>query len=238
MELYPNHEDFAVRTMGMPGLGALGVTFGNVVAMDSPSARAPGTNHWASTMWHELSHVYVLNATHHRVPRWFTEGMAVHEETAVSPDWGDRLTPDVIKAIADKKLLPVATLDRGYIHPSYPSQVIVSYFQGGQICDFINQKWGYDAAARHDACLRREKEHSAGDPAGARHASPRSSTNSSWHGWTHASELQSRTMPIGVNGFRRSASPFRRRTGTMSSKKDLRSATFIPITLRPTASMK
>lgn len=144
IELYPNHEDFAVRTMGMPGLGALGVTFGTVVAMDSPSARPPGTNHWASTMWHELSHVYVLAATKHRVPRWFTEGMAVHEETAVSPDWGDRLTPDVIKAISEKKLLPVATLDRGFIHPSFPAQVIISYFQGGKICDFINEKWGYD----------------------------------------------------------------------------------------------
>jgi tetratricopeptide (TPR) repeat protein len=143
-EFYPNHEDFAVRTMGMPGLGALGVTFNNVVAMDSPSARPPGTNHWASTMWHELSHVYVIALTNSRVPRWFSEGMAVHEETAVSPDWGDRLSPDVIKAIADKKLLPVAELDRGFIHPTYPNQVIVSYFQGGKICDYINDKWGYD----------------------------------------------------------------------------------------------
>ena len=42
VEVYPDHEDFAVRTMGMPGLGALGVTFGQVVAMDSPSARAAG----------------------------------------------------------------------------------------------------------------------------------------------------------------------------------------------------
>ena len=39
VEVYPDHEDFAVRTMGMPGLGALGVTFGAVVAMDSPSGR-------------------------------------------------------------------------------------------------------------------------------------------------------------------------------------------------------
>ncbi len=148
IELYPNHEDFAVRTMGMPGLGALGVTFGTVVAMDSPSARAPGTNHWASTMWHELSHVYVLTATKHRVPRWFTEGMAVHEETAVAPDWGDRLSPDVIKAIADKKLLPIAELDRGFIHPSYPSQMIVSYFQAGKVCDYVNEKYGYDRLLR------------------------------------------------------------------------------------------
>src|SRR5260370_26914225 len=91
VEVYPDHEDFAVRTMGMPGLGALGVTFGSVVAMDSPSGRPPGSFHWASTMWHALSHVYVLQATHHRVPRWFTEGMAVYEETAAAPDSGDRL---------------------------------------------------------------------------------------------------------------------------------------------------
>ena len=143
LEVYPNHEDFAVRTLGMPGLGALGVTFGYVVAMDSPSGRRPGDFHWASTMWHELSHVYVLSATHHRVPRWFTEGMAVYEETAVSPDWGDRLDPHVIAAIQQKKLLPVADLDRGFVHPTYPTQVIVSYFQAGRICGFIAREWGY-----------------------------------------------------------------------------------------------
>jgi tetratricopeptide (TPR) repeat protein len=144
VEVYPDHEDFAVRALGLPGLGALGVTFGYVVAMDSPSGRKPGTFHWASTLWHELSHVFVLAATRHRTPRWFTEGMAVHEETATSPDWGDRLDPGVIRAIKDRKLLPVADLDRGFIRPSYPNQVIVSYFQAGKICDYINQKWGYD----------------------------------------------------------------------------------------------
>lgn len=143
LQAYPDHEDFAVRTLGMPGLGALGVTFGYVVAMDSPNGRQPGTFHWASTLWHELSHVFVLSATKHRVPRWFTEGMAVHEETAVSPDWGDRLTPEVIAAIRDKKLLPVAQLDRGFLRPSYPAQIVVSYFQAGRTCDFINEKWGY-----------------------------------------------------------------------------------------------
>ena len=48
VEVYPDHEDFAVRTLGMPGLGALGVTFGYSIAMDSPSGRKPGTFHWAS----------------------------------------------------------------------------------------------------------------------------------------------------------------------------------------------
>ncbi len=144
LEVYPNHPDFEVRTMGLPGLGALGVTFGKYVAMDSPSGRPPGQFHWASTLWHEFSHVYVLSITNHRVPRWFTEGLAVYEETAASPDWGDRLDPPSILAMKDKKLLPVADLDRGFIHPTYPEQVIVSYFQGGQVITFIAEKWGYD----------------------------------------------------------------------------------------------
>jgi len=143
VEVYPDHEDFAVRTMGMPGLGALGVTFNSVVAMDSPSGRPPGSFHWASTMWHELSHVFAIQATSSRVPRWFTEGLAVYEETAASPDWGDRLDPEAIMAIQNKKLLPIAGLDRGFIRPTYPSQVVVSYFQGGKICSFIAEKWGY-----------------------------------------------------------------------------------------------
>lgn len=142
VEVYPDHEDFAVRTMGMPGLGALGVTFDDVIAMDSPSSREPGSYHWASALRHEMSHVYILTATNHRVPRWFTEGLAVHEETEASPEWGDRLSPDVVAALRDKKLLPVTELDRGFVRPEYPTQVVVSYFQVGRICDYIKSRWG------------------------------------------------------------------------------------------------
>src|ERR1039457_1165463 len=145
LEVYPNHEDFAVRTMGMPGLGALGVTFGDVVAMDSPSGRKPGDFNWGATMWHEMSHVFILSATKFRVPRWFTEGLAVHEEGQANPNWANRLTPDVVAAIRDKKLLPVTEMDQGFIFPKYPDQVLVSYYQAGTICDYISEKWGSDA---------------------------------------------------------------------------------------------
>jgi tetratricopeptide (TPR) repeat protein len=142
VEVYPNHPDFEVRTLGLPGLGALGVTFDTVVAMDSPSGRKPGEFHWASTLRHEMSHVYILKLTNDRTPRWFTEGLAVHEETATTPDWGDRITPEIIAAIRDKKLLPVAQIDRGFVHPEFPAQVIVSYFEAGKMCDYIAERWG------------------------------------------------------------------------------------------------
>jgi hypothetical protein len=114
--------------------------------MDSPSGRKPGDFNWDATLWHEMSHVYILTATKHRVPRWFTEGLAVHEEGVASgrPEWADRLTPEVMLAIRDKKLLPIAKLDRGFVMPDYPTQVVVSYFQAGSICDFIGSKWGED----------------------------------------------------------------------------------------------
>jgi len=146
LEVYPNHDDFVVRTLGLPGQGGLvGVTFGLTVAMDSPTARPPGDMNWASTAWHELSHVYVITATHSLVPRWFTEGLAVHEEGAASPRWGERMTPSIVTALKEKKLLPVASLDRGFVRPEYPDQVLVSYFEAGKICDFIVQKYGDNA---------------------------------------------------------------------------------------------
>lgn len=146
LELYANHDDFIVRTLGLPGQGGLlGVTFGLSVAMDSPTARQAGQFVWANTMWHEMSHVFVLSATHHLVPRWFTEGLAVHEEGSASPEWGDRMTPEIVSALEKKQLLPVLELDKGFMRPKFPGQVMISYYQAGKICDFIHQKWG-DAA--------------------------------------------------------------------------------------------
>ena len=41
IEIFPDHDDFAVRNLGLPGLiGALGACFGRVVSIDSPQ-RAP-----------------------------------------------------------------------------------------------------------------------------------------------------------------------------------------------------
>ncbi len=142
VELYPDHDDFAVRTMGLPGVGLLGVTFGYLVAMDSPSGRDPGTFHWGTTLWHEMAHVFTLEATNHLVPRWFSEGISMYEEWEARPHWGERITPDFIGAFDEGKLLPVAELDDGFLRPSYDSQIAVSYFQAGLVCSMIDREWG------------------------------------------------------------------------------------------------
>jgi len=147
VEIYPNHDDFAVRTAGLPGIGLLGVTFGHVVAMDSPSGRRTGEFHWGSTLWHELAHVFTLSATQHRVPRWLSEGISVFEEWRTGPTPGVSIDPHVVDAFAADRFLPLARLDEGFIRPSYPGQVQVSYAQAGLACLFIEQRWGFPKLA-------------------------------------------------------------------------------------------
>lgn len=144
LELYPDHDDFAVRVAALPGIGLLGVTFGTVVAMDSPSGRSRGDFHWGSTLWHELAHVFTLEATDHHVPRWLSEGISVFEEWRTGPTPGIAVPPETLHALRDGKLLPIEDLDSGFIRPSYPQQIQVSYVQAGLVCLFIEQRWGFE----------------------------------------------------------------------------------------------
>ena len=147
LELYPDHDDFAVRVAALPGIGLLGVTFGYVVAMDSPSGRPRGEFHWGSTLWHELAHVFTLEATDHRVPRWLSEGISVFEEWRTGPTPGVAVPPELMQALKDDRLLPIEDLDSGFIRPTYPAQIQVSYVQAGLVCLFIEQRWGFERLA-------------------------------------------------------------------------------------------
>ena len=144
-EMYPDHEDFAVRTMGLPGLGALGATFGRVVAMDSPSARPRGEFHWGSTLWHELAHVVTLSLSQDRVPRWFTEGLSMMEERQAGEGWGDYLNIGFVRAYQNDDLLPLAELNSGFERPKSGQSLTIAYFQAGWICEFLASRYGFEA---------------------------------------------------------------------------------------------
>ena len=142
IEIYPNHDDFVVRTIGMPGVGILGATFGYVFAMDSPTDHPDNEYHWGTTLWHEMAHVFTLESTDHLVPRWFSEGVSVFEEWRNGPIKGIHIPVNVLDAMTQDKFLPIEKLDSGFIRPSYSGQVIVSYMQAGLICDYINRQYG------------------------------------------------------------------------------------------------
>jgi tetratricopeptide (TPR) repeat protein len=144
IEVYPRHADFSVRTVGLAGLGALGVCFGNVLALDSPTARDRGDFNLGSTLWHELAHTITLGLSEHRVPRWLTEGLSVLEERRARPGWGDDLSPQFIAAYERGDVLPVSRLSEGFVRPKYPEQVMFSYYQASLVAEMIEQQRGFD----------------------------------------------------------------------------------------------
>ncbi|MAM69833.1 MAG: hypothetical protein CMP91_01640 [Gammaproteobacteria bacterium] len=144
VEIFPNHEDFVVRSIGMPGVGILGVTFGYLFAMDSPTGHPDETYHWGTTLWHEMAHVYTLEASEHGVPRWFSEGVSVYEEWNTGPIPGVKIPAGVLNAMAEGLFLPIAELDDGFMRPSYENQVMVSYMQAGLIFQFISEEYGHE----------------------------------------------------------------------------------------------
>jgi tetratricopeptide (TPR) repeat protein len=145
VEVYPDHADFSVRTVGLAGLAGLGACFGPVFAIDSPSAREVGQFNWGSTLWHELAHTFTLGLSGNRVPRWFTEGLSVHEEHRARPGWGDGVTVEFLRALEAGELLPLGTLNRGFVRPKSQEQVAISYYQASLVVEWIETRRGFPA---------------------------------------------------------------------------------------------
>jgi tetratricopeptide (TPR) repeat protein len=140
VEMFPKHDDFAVRTQGLPGMiGALGVCFGQVVVFDSPKARTPGEFSWQETLWHELTHVITLQMSNNRVPRWLTEGISVWEEAQARPDWGRETTVQFAQALEQGKPLKLRNLNEGFQDPEL---IVLSYYQASQIVDYLVKTYG------------------------------------------------------------------------------------------------
>ncbi len=148
IEFYRGHADFSVRTVGLAGLDALGVSFGPVVALLAPAARPAGEYNWGSTLWHELTHSFTLGVSGNKVPRWLSEGLSVHEEHRAEPAWGSDASHAFLQAFNAKRLVPVSRMNDGFMRPAYPEQIALSYYQASLICEMIEKERGIDGLRR------------------------------------------------------------------------------------------
>lgn len=140
VELYKEPDNYAVRTVGLPNLAALGVTFGKVVTGRSP---AEGNFNWGLMVWHELSHVFAIQMTAGRVPRWFTEGLSEWETMNADPDWQRRTHAEVAKALHEGKLLSIADLNVGFTRAKDLSNIVVAYHEAALAVDFLVRTYGF-----------------------------------------------------------------------------------------------
>lgn len=142
LELYGRHADFSVRTVGLAGLGALGVSFGTTLAMDAPTARERGTFNWGSTAWHELTHTFTLGRSDNRVPRWLSEGLSVFEERRGRPGWGAQATVEFLAAYKGGKLRKPSELNDGFVRPRYSEEIQFSYYLASLVCEEVYAERG------------------------------------------------------------------------------------------------
>ena len=146
IEMFPKHDDFAVRTIGLPGfIGALGACFGRVVTLDSPTARDPGQFSWAATLWHEMAHVITLQMSNNRLPRWLSEGISVFEERRARPDWGREMEVRFAQALEEGELLKLRDLNEGF---SDPQLISLTYYQASLVADHLIATYGEPALWR------------------------------------------------------------------------------------------
>jgi tetratricopeptide (TPR) repeat protein len=144
MELYDRHADFSVRTIGLAGLGALGVSFGTLLVMDAPDARPPGEFNLGSTAWHELAHTFTLGLSENRVPRWFSEGLSVLEERRARPGWGAHASLHFVHSLATDSLLPISRLNDGFVRPDSPGRIGLSYYQASLVVELLEEQVGIE----------------------------------------------------------------------------------------------
>ena len=146
VEMFPKHDDFAVRTIGLPGfIGALGACFGRVVTLDSPRARPPGTFSWAATLWHEMAHVLSLQMSNNRVPRWISEGISQFEERRARPEWGRETEVSFAQALDAGKLLKLRDITEGF---SDPRMISLVYQQASLVVEHLVATYGEPALWR------------------------------------------------------------------------------------------
>jgi tetratricopeptide (TPR) repeat protein len=139
VELFQSAEHYSVRTIGLPNLGALGVCFGQVITAMSPSV---GDINWAMVLWHELSHVFAIQLSRSRVPRWFTEGLSEYETVRARPEWRRENDADVWASLADGTLPSVAELNYGFMNPSM-DQVMVAYHLSSITIQYVAETYGF-----------------------------------------------------------------------------------------------
>jgi Tfp pilus assembly protein PilF len=139
-ELYGDPRHFAVRTVGLPGIGVSGVCFGRVITSLAP------TNHafnWGMVLAHELAHVFAIELSRSRVPRWFTEGLSEVETMRARPEWSRHDDVALWGAAKRGELPTLAALSDAFIAARDAASATRAYAHAALAVDFLERRFGF-----------------------------------------------------------------------------------------------
>jgi predicted Zn-dependent protease len=139
-ELFAAPEHYAVRTVGLPRLGVAGVCFGRVITSQSP---VNGAFNWGMVLAHELAHVFSLQLSRSRVPRWLTEGLAELETARLRPEWRRQADLELAAAFAAGRLVALGGLSRAFVNASDSRSAALAYLHASAVVEFLEQRFGF-----------------------------------------------------------------------------------------------
>jgi tetratricopeptide (TPR) repeat protein len=139
-ELYADPTHYAVRTVGLPGIGVAGVCFGRVITSQAP------TNHafnWGMVLAHELAHVFAIQISRSRVPRWFTEGLSELETMRARPEWSRHDDVALWGGLRAGKLPTLVDLSTAFVRARDVDGALRAYAQAAVAMEFLERRFGF-----------------------------------------------------------------------------------------------
>lgn len=144
IEMFAETEHFSVRTAGLPEIGVQGVCFGKVITAISPKA---ASFNWAQILWHELGHVFAIQLSRSRVPRWFTEGLSEWESFHSHPEWAREMDRELLQAVEGGRIPRVADMNTAFTHARSGEDVVVAYYAASKLVEFMIDRYTFDRVA-------------------------------------------------------------------------------------------
>lgn len=139
-ELYGDPSHYAVRTVGLPSIGVAGVCFGRVITSQAP------TNHafnWGMVLAHELAHVFAIQISRSRVPRWFTEGLSELETMRARPEWNRHDDVALWGALRTGKLPTLVDLSMAFTRARDNDSALRAYAHAATAMEFLERRFGF-----------------------------------------------------------------------------------------------
>lgn len=140
VELFTERQHYGARTIGLPEFGAQGTCFGELITAMSPASAEAD---WEQVLWHELAHVFHLQLSQNRVPRWFTEGLAEYETNVTRPYWKREHGREIYLSLRRGDLWKISELSSAFTRPNRPNGVVIAYQQSSLVVHYLAETYGF-----------------------------------------------------------------------------------------------
>jgi tetratricopeptide (TPR) repeat protein len=145
VEVFPTTEQFSVRTVGLPRLGAHAVCFGHLITSRSPAEKP---FNWKMVLHHELAHVWHIQQSGGRVPRWLTEGLAMMESTWADPRWEMVVDRRMYDRLRQRRLSSIRHFNLAFSQARSMSDIGNAYQQAAWLVRYLDEAYGFDKLRR------------------------------------------------------------------------------------------